>query len=264
MDAKRLIPALRRGTTSFELLLVASTAAITAASTYLIASKRIEAKYALRIDEEIEATRKFYAAFHEKPSPAELVEELGIEKGEDPPDVPAELLQQYAGATPPPATDPRPDLEMNTRGALTQYNRIELTPPVNDDGPAIQLNLVVEPPSQNIFEGGFSTDTVPQELVNERTGDRPYIISRQEFEESEFPQDSMEFYADDKVLADTQSEVVDDVEGLVGLETLESFGIGSGDMHVVYVHNPRTGMDFEIVRNMSSYGVVVHGLTKEE
>jgi hypothetical protein len=240
---QRMIPKFRRGSVAFEALVMATTAATTAAVTYKIASKRIEAAYALRIEEELETTRKFYATFHEKPSIEKLVKDAGLPVIED-----VELPE-----------DPRPDLEITGKSQKTQYNKVVKQYAGNDDP---NSETVVEIPEEvhNIFE---ATNMVPQDEVDSRDASKPYVITQDEFVESEYPADTLTYYAEDAVLADSQGMPFDNVDRLVGEANLQRFGAGSGDPRIVYVRNEAIDQDWEIVLHDGSYAEIVAGFTQE-
>ena len=248
------------GTPGLVIASAVTSASISAYVTWTVASKRIEAEYAKKIDDELEATRKFYATLNEKPSIEEVVKSAGLEPVVEPVD---ELIEKYAGQQV--VADPRPPLTLHTAArdtAMVAYNRIDPKPTPNDEV-GVQVEFP-EPQTRNVFDReGVVSDHVPQELVDARDADKPYIISLDEFTEGEAGQDTFTYYADDGVLADSQDMPVDNVENMVGEDHLSMFGVGSGDSRVVYVRNEKIGMDFEIVLHDGNYGQIVHGITPE-
>lgn len=225
--------------------MVVTTAATTALITYKIASKRIEAEYAQKIDDELEATRAFYAAFQEKPKLADLVEEVGLEPAVEDPDA---LVEKYFGSVDRYLGNDTPET------ALVQYNRITPTTPEPES----------EPQVVNLFENVAVTEVLPQEMVDARTEEAPYIITQEEFTEGDFPADTFTYYAEDGTLADSQSMPVDDVDKMLGEANVQQFGMGSGDPRIVYIRNEKLGMDFEIVAENGSYAKIVHGLGTDD
>lgn len=231
------------GKTGLVIVTAVTSASISAIVTYVIASKRIEAKYALMIDAELDATRKFYAMVHEKPSLDALVQEIEDEvKNWATEDGVAPIVEAYKSGPPSP------------RDGKVQYNKVDPQPE-----PAPEEEEVF-----NVFEAGkTATDTLPQEMVDARTLD-PYIITQDEFTDGQDSQDTLTYYADDGVLADTQDMPVDNLLRMVGPDALQSFGLGSGDPRIVYVRNEKISADFEIVLHDGNYGEIVHGITPEE
>lgn len=85
--------------------------------------------------------------------------------------------------------------------------------------------------------------------------DRPYVISPSEFGELEnYEQCTLTFYADG-VLTDSNDEEVDDVDSLIGRESLSHFGEYEDDS--VFVRNDTTKMDYEILLDNRFYSNVI-------
>lgn len=83
----------------------------------------------------------------------------------------------------------------------------------------------------------------------------PYIISPEEFGENDnYETSSLTFYSDG-ILADEDDEMVDDVDSLVGFESLNHFGEYEDDS--VFVRNDRLETDFEILLNTMSYSDIL-------
>ena len=251
---KRFVPVFRRGSVAFEALVVATTAAITATATYKIASKRLDAEFATRLDAEIEATRKFYSALNEKPNLDDIVAAV--------PELQQELIVEPVEEASPAVKDPRPDIGLRGEGVLVQYNKMA----GNYDGGAdhtpgeLEETVVPDVVTRNVFETGESTETLPPEIVDARSSDVPYLITFEEYSEGENSQETLTYYADDAVLADDQEEVVDDILGMVGPDALNSFGVGSGDSRTVFVRNEAIDVDYEIIYSPGNYGETVHGI----
>lgn len=84
---------------------------------------------------------------------------------------------------------------------------------------------------------------------------KPYVISPEEFgEDEEYEKISLTYYAD-QVLADENDELVEDVEGAVGFESLTHFGEYEDDS--VFVRNDRLKCDYEILLDQRTYSDVV-------
>jgi hypothetical protein len=94
----------------------------------------------------------------------------------------------------------------------------------------------------------------------------PYIIHKDEFfqkddEFEDYEDTTITYYAGDDVLCDERDEVLEPRDHIVGSENLKMFGTGhgSGDPNVLYIRNPRTSCDFEVVMNDGKYSVDVAG-----
>lgn len=83
---------------------------------------------------------------------------------------------------------------------------------------------------------------------------KPYVISPEEFGEfEEYEKISLTYYAD-QVLTDENNEEVDDVEEIVGEESLTHFGEYEDDS--VFVRNDRLKCDYEILLDQRNYSDV--------
>lgn len=81
--------------------------------------------------------------------------------------------------------------------------------------------------------------------------DGPYTISPEDFGEfDDYETISLTYYADG-VLADEMDEEIEDVEGIVGLDSLETFGEYEDD--AVFVRNDELKCDYEILADERKY-----------
>lgn len=80
--------------------------------------------------------------------------------------------------------------------------------------------------------------------------DKPYVISPEEYGELGYEQIELTYYAD-KVLADDQDEIVEDVDMIVGYDSLDSFGDYEDDS--VHVRNDAMEADYEILLDSRKY-----------
>lgn len=255
MGAKQKLLGAISSRTGSGIAVAAVSASISAVVTYKVASKRIEAVYAQKIDDELEATRKFFAAMQEKPTLEDLASGLGVKvKIEEAPEKESWFEPQTA-----PVEDPRPELDITGRGQATQYNKVVKQYTGNDDpNKAVTVDLPEE--THNIFS---PTDTLSQAEIDSRGSNSPYLITQGEFIEGEGSQDTLTYYAEDGVLADSQDMPIDNVDRMVGEVNLQRFGVGSGDKRVVYVRNEAIDQDWEIVLHDGSYAEIVAGFKDE-
>ena len=85
--------------------------------------------------------------------------------------------------------------------------------------------------------------------------EKPYVISPEEFGEfEEYEKISLSYYAD-QVLADENDELIEDVEDIVGMESLTHFGEYEDDS--VFVRNDRLKCDYEILMDQRTYSEVL-------
>ena len=81
----------------------------------------------------------------------------------------------------------------------------------------------------------------------------PYVISDVEYSEGEYNTETLHYYKDG-VLCDDDFNVIKDVNGTVGSEALNSFGVYEGD--AVYVRNDQHKIDYEILLEDDAYNRV--------
>lgn len=73
---------------------------------------------------------------------------------------------------------------------------------------------------------------------------KPYVISPEEFGEADYPTESLTYYADG-ILTDDRNNIIEDVERMVGVESLNHFGEYEDDS--VFVRNDELRTDYEIL-----------------
>lgn len=87
--------------------------------------------------------------------------------------------------------------------------------------------------------------------TEDRSVDKPYVIPPEEFGEmDDYEKISLSYYADG-VLADDMGELVDDVDDIVGLDSLTHFGEYEDDS--VFVRNDVRKCDYEILLEPGNY-----------
>lgn len=119
------------------------------------------------------------------------------------------------------------------------------------------------------YNEGTETVTRPNvpQMDEYQTGDDDIcVISYNEWcksDEDEYKKDTIVYYEDDQIVYDMHDSTIKEYQELVGEEALELFGMMSHDPDVVYIRNKRMKVDFEFVREHSSYHQSVLGLTEE-
>lgn len=84
---------------------------------------------------------------------------------------------------------------------------------------------------------------------------KPYVITPEEFGEfDDYDRISFTYYAD-HVIADDNDQLLEDVENVIGFESLTHFGEYDDD--AVYVRNERLKTDYEILRDERTYSDVL-------
>lgn len=80
----------------------------------------------------------------------------------------------------------------------------------------------------------------------------PYIITPEEYGElPEYDSVSLIYYAEDQILATTNDDVVEDIDDIVGLSTLDRFDESGTDY--IFVRNDKLKIDYEILKDPSSF-----------
>lgn len=98
------------------------------------------------------------------------------------------------------------------------------------------------------YEKPGSKETKKEEET--MTEERPYVIDPSEYGDLDYKQVSLNYY-DDGVLTYENDDVIDDVDSLVGKDSLSHFGEYEAD--TVYVRNDKLKIDFEILADTRRY-----------
>jgi hypothetical protein len=229
--------------TKFRILAAAVTSLVGgAAGGYVIATKKLEGKYAAISEDEINEARHYYRELYstlQKPaSPQELVTQIRAE----------EALQTYKG---------HPVLH-GLEDVLGTVESVEQT----DEGVEISGTLTEEGAEvvRNIFDD--ADNDLPEDEMPDADPENPYIITADEYMEGElgYEQTTLSYFKGDDVLVDTREVPIEDTDATVGDDNLTKFGLGSRDKNVLYVRNQRIETDFEIVQSAGEYAEEVLGL----
>lgn len=116
-------------------------------------------------------------------------------------------------------------------------------------------NEQVEKRAYEIISERYGTPNKP-ELKEKKKEDetmaeeRPYVIDPSEYGDLDYKQVSLNYY-DDGVLTYENDDVIDDIDSLVGKDSLSHFGEYEAD--AVYVRNDRLKIDFEILADTRRY-----------
>lgn len=97
---------------------------------------------------------------------------------------------------------------------------------------------------------GYTSEVKGGENMN----DHPYVISPDEFDELGYETVSLTYYADG-VLTDTFDDIIEDMEYIVGEDSVNHFGEYEEDS--VFVRNDALKTDYEILRDPRNYSDVV-------
>ena len=101
------------------------------------------------------------------------------------------------------------------------------------------------------------TNMLSEEEPDPKDMSDPYVISPEEYgEDDTYDQINLTYYADGTV-ADENNEEVENVDGIIGLDSLETFGTYEDDS--VHVKNDRLRAYYEILRDERNYEDVIAG-----
>lgn len=99
-----------------------------------------------------------------------------------------------------------------------------------------------------------------KQTSDEVNHDFPYIITLEEHDSDHKNEKAIiYFYEDDGVFTYEDEKIVDAVDKLLGAKIEEHFGEGSDDNDIVYVRDEKSGTDYEVIRQHSSYASSVLG-----
>lgn len=109
---------------------------------------------------------------------------------------------------------------------------------------------------------GYSDESKDEEEEDDESmGYKPYVISPDEYDENGYDTESLTYYADG-VLTDSYNEIVEDVEDMIGVDSLDHFGEFEDDS--VFVRNDDRRCDYEILKDYRNYADVFPSHSTEE
>lgn len=171
--------------------------------------KLMEAKYRKIADEEIESVKEVFST---KP----VEEDTEESDGEDDADEEQE----------------EPEMEENDSDVVKEDNN--------------EYHKIIQ---QHNYHNNYSVISKEGDASNGIVYDAPYIIDAGEVGELDYEVIELIYYEGDKVLADELDEIVDDVEGTVGLANLEQFD----ECDSIYVRNDTRRVDYEILLDVREF-----------
>lgn len=91
--------------------------------------------------------------------------------------------------------------------------------------------------------------------------DKPYPITFYDYNHTMTHIDKIElvYFRGDGIMVDDQDEIIDDIEYLIGEDNLMELGNDPQFPNMMYIRNPKTGADYEIIQNESSFREVILG-----
>lgn len=189
--------------------------AIGAAVSWLVTKNAYQKKN----QEDVESVREFYKK-KEKDLVAELQKKYGFKIEEDKKEEP-DISKDDPAAQP-----------MSMVGSRVDYTKFykDLSSDPPDD-------ILAETPKPNL----------PPEAI-------PYVISPEDFGDDDYEPLTLTYYADG-VLVDEDDEPVENLDDVVGKESLKRFGEFEAD--TVFVRNERLKCDYEVLRDNHRYADII-------
>lgn len=104
---------------------------------------------------------------------------------------------------------------------------------------------------------GYMTKTDNEDVPkaqNDIPEPRPFIITPSEYgDQDDYELVALNYYRDHILVADVDNEIIEDVDDIIGFESLNHFGENEEDPDVIFVRNDKHMCDFEVHRDPRSY-----------
>lgn len=253
-------------------------AGVTGFIVYKVVNRRLQAKYDIMLEEEMEKARTF---LHEQAlkvdkageyeDPTEMLRRM-VEGGYEPNSEEAALLLDTPeevdvivsvdddGLTPTAGVKDYTALYTATNETIEDLKAGERVTEILEEVKVVTKTVFEKTPEATVVD---EWDLINEELF---ANGKPHVISDEDYleNEDEWEQTSLVYFAEDDTLVDDTEITVEDPEGVVGEINLKRFGWKSGDPKIVYVKQPEYRNLFEIVYSDGSYAKEVLGLRHSE
>lgn len=233
---------------------------------YFVGQKVTRDKYEAILDSEIADIKESFKEKYESPKSDEEVEYTPTEEDRE---SNSELVTKY---TPDPEDSQTRENRVAARASILKAQEETMeqkTREFLDSG--VPAQKVIEHLISEVDGMSFDDWQTAKmlEFVEKRTNeDYCYIISKEEIDEykQQFDGDSLTltYYAGDDTLTDSREKVIPDIEGILGPDAVDSFGIGSGDQNIVYVANFDREVVYEIIKDDREYISAVMGINDKK
>lgn len=134
---------------------------------------------------------------------------------------------------------------------------------ISEEGLKVKAQFNGEKPSLAEYakklskEGYINYSEIENQEEGEDEADKPYIIPPESFGElDDYDCVSLNYFEDEKILTNDWNEPIDNVDELVGLDSLNHFGEYENDS--VFVRNDERKTDYEIILDWRKYSDVVN------
>lgn len=238
---------------------------------YKVVNRRLQAKYDIMLEEEMEKARTF---LHEQAlkvdkvgeyeDPTEMLRAM-VERGYEPNSEEAALLSANPeevtvvvddGITPTAGVKDYTAMYTATDESIEDLKSGEKVTEISEEVKVVTKKVFEAPPEPAVLD---EYDILNEQLIAE---DRPHVITADEFleNEDEWETTTLTYFSEDDTLADDTEIIVENVDGVVGEINLKRFGWKSGDTRMVYIKQPEYKNLFEVVFSDGSYAKEVMGL----
>lgn len=241
--------------------LVSATAGVVGG--YLYARKRLSTAFEVELEQQLEAAEEVFKMKHKVgmyANPEDLVQRR-VPAGE----VTKAQVDAARVAYGKVSDLDEDDLQRIIKGLRRDDHPVP-DPPVEEEESLLGLDADedVQVVDVNVFSGADDDLYYPtyEEYLEEnpRGDEEPYIITAAEFFNGHLDQDtaSLTWYDEDGVtgkgvLVDARDTPVDIADEVVGLKHMDMFGMWSDQMNLVFICNPKLGLNFEVIRHRGSY-----------
>lgn len=220
-------------------------------ATYFISKRKIELKYAILFEDELEKIKEYYRLI--KTGKGELVVngeepfELGtVEESSDEDDDDEVELEDIDSAV---------ETVNNYLAVVKEY-----------DTKAEETKTIFDQTQPSDTEIGDEIES-PVPMLPEPDPDNPYIIALEQWGEQyvfnvNYDKITVRYFEDDDVVYDEGNGNIVPTKD-VGAGNLAKFGFASEDAATVYVRNESIETDFEVIRDPGSYTAIILGLPTE-
>lgn len=148
--------------------------------------------------------------------------------------------------------------DFNSRRSFSEHKENEVVKD-NPDKPTAEKPSITEYAAKLRKEGYVNyNDSFKKDAEDDKHIDKPYVIEPSEFREYDDYEKISLTYTSDGVLLDDMNEIVDDIDEVVGEESLEHFGEYEDDS--VYVRNDTGHCDYEILLDRRNYQEIINNL----
>lgn len=145
------------------------------------------------------------------------------------------------------------DREMTVKDVVETFNNEVVNIDISLKNKDIdKCNDIIDKNGYRNYSTKKDSDNKIEEKEEDKEMEGPYVISPEEFDESEYETETLTYYADG-ILTDLYDNIIDekDIDGLIGKDSLNHFGEFEDD--TVFVRNDEKEIDYEILRDDDKY-----------